>query len=72
MKLYLLTRLHTVGWDEVVSLVIRAENEEQATQIANTNTGNEGEIWDDPLQVSCEVLENEGDVGIIIDDYKAS
>ena len=72
MKLYLLTRLQDVKWDEVVSMVIRAENEEQAGLIANTNTGLEGEIWGDSLKVSCEVLTNEGYAGIIIDDCKTS
>lgn len=51
MKVYLLTRIGKIGYDEYDGKVIVAENEDEARIIANIRTGDEGKIWEDPTKV---------------------
>ena len=74
MKLFLLEQLDSGGAysDEYEAKIIRAENEDQARDIANMTTGDEGEIWEDDTMVSCVEVPQDGDPGVILDDFNGS
>ena len=69
MRLFLLTRISDVRFDEFNAKLIRAKNETQARSIANSRTGDEGKIWTEPTKTSCEILTAKGKTGIIISDF---
>jgi hypothetical protein len=73
-KLFLLTRTPKYGpiYDCNDGVVIRAEDEAQARQLANEHLrGDEGKIWEDPKQTTCAELHQDGCVGIIMVDFHA-
>ena len=69
-------------YDKVFGFVVRAETEEGARELAHQNAGDEnrGEFlqkatvktkspWLDKRYSTCEVLRNEGEVGVIMQDF---
>ena len=75
MKLYMLKPI--VAWnpwyDKVFGIVVRAENETEARTVASIWAGDEGgAVWHDPLLTTCEVLEAEGNPGMIIKDFASA
>ena len=56
MNIYLLSLKKPFGCDIYSGLVIAAETELQARQMANKNHADEGPIWDDVDEVSCEKI----------------
>ena len=73
MKLYKLHRKNDDwGWDEASGFVIRAESEHQARAIAAANSGGEGaSTWTDPQFSRCEILQPDGEAGIVLRDFCA-
>lgn len=70
--LYLLERIGEVGWDEVNSLVVRADNEELARLIAADVHGDEGmEVWMKDTSSTCVPIELNGRNGVLCRDYNA-
>ena len=70
MKLFLLeTTSEQIIWDAYDKKFIRAKNEKEARRIANEQVGDEGKIWEDSDQVSCETITVNGESGIIVTDY---
>jgi hypothetical protein len=70
MKIWLLSRIDKVGWDEYAGKVIVAETAKRAREIANERVGDESEIWDNPEFVSCIEVDNTVE-GVVLDDFKA-
>ena len=68
MKLWLLMRKDSVGYDEYDSFVVRAENEEEARRLARDSTSNG---WTSEDQVDCHILLEEGIAEIILGSYNA-
>jgi len=66
MKFYLLQDIGHICYDSVTDQLIRARNSKRARKIANTNTGDEGQIWEDPEQTSCKEVKVTGEEEIII------
>lgn len=54
MDVYVLGR-ESSDYDEYVAMVIVAESEDRARQIANKNSGLEGEVWD--KNATCELVD---------------
>ena len=69
--IYLLARTEAVNYDEYDSKVVRAPNEQQARELANEDTGDEGTLWNDPEQVTCESLDPNGEAGVILGSFHA-
>jgi len=57
MKIYLLKRIFSVGWDEYDGKVIIASSAKAARKIANLRVGEEGQIWDNPKLVLCQEID---------------
>jgi len=56
-------------YDKVFGFVIRANNEEEARELANENGGCEtGDPWLDPNYSECIELKEEGEVEVVIID----
>ena len=72
MRLYLLTRTDGPTYDAYEAKLIRAKSQKQAREIANIDTGDEGEIWVDKKQVKSTILKNKGRVGEIITSFNAA
>lgn len=71
MPIYLLSR-DECDYDEFDAKVVRAATEDQARVLANEHTGDEGKIWTDAEAVKCELVEAEGDPGVIAESFRAS
>lgn len=72
MKLWLLQRTDTVGWDEADGFVVRAMTEDHARFLAAQEAGGEGEdTWRASLKSSCVELSAKGPPNIILRDFKA-
>ena len=72
MKLYLLSRLDRVGYDETESMLIRAESEMTARTMANKSScGDEVEIWENSALVSVEEITVDGPAELIILAFNA-
>jgi hypothetical protein len=72
MRLYLLRRDPlVVARGECRAKVVRACSELEARAIANQKTGEEGKLWDDVSQATCEVLTDLGPIREVIGDYDA-
>ena len=70
MKLFLLKRTDGADYDEHDAKVIRAKSEKQAREIANENTGDEGKIWGDKKEVTCEIVTAAGEAGALLESLK--
>lgn len=70
MNIYVLERIGKVGWDEVEGVVIVAPSEDAARLIANTDTGDEGKIWDNPAKVTCKIVDPNVE-GIVLSSFRA-
>lgn len=69
MNLYILYR-DDWDWDCASGFVIRAECEEEAREIAAANSGDEGaSVWTDWRLSKCEILQPDGEAGIIMRDF---
>ena len=64
MNIYLLERNDLVGYDEYDSIVIAANNETQAREIAK-------ETWGNQEDVNCENVSNPKEAGLILASYNA-
>lgn len=69
--IYQLIRTDYVGYDEYLGKVIRAESEQEAREIANQDTGDEGKLWTDPTKVACSLVEPQGASGEILGAFNA-
>jgi len=56
LKIYLLKRIFSVGYDEFDGKVIIASSAKAARKIANMRYGNEGPIWENANQVLCKEI----------------
>lgn len=57
-------------WDCSHGMIVRANTEEQARQIASDHHGDEGaHAWIDPKYSTCVELPAEGDPGLILLDF---
>ena len=70
MKLFLLKRRGKCGWDEIKTVVVRAETAQRARYIANVKPKDEGQIWEDTTSTTCQALSEEGKEGVVITDMK--
>lgn len=69
MSIFILNQLQETGhMDCVFSMVIRADDETHARQLANKAHMDESSIWEDHLKTSCEVLESQGEAKVIIQE----
>lgn len=78
-KLYLLRPIDDEAgnwepwYDKAFGFVVRAADELEARSFAMLKAGDEGsDVWVDASQTSCEALENEGEKGILIQDFKSA
>lgn len=72
MRIWILERKDSVGYDEYNSKVIAAMNETRAREIANEYVGDEGHVWDSKDLVSCEEINlREIQEGLILADFNA-
>lgn len=69
--IYILERTDEIGWDEYTGKVVRAESEQEARDIANKKTGDEGKIWTDTTKVTCEQVATDGASGAILEAFNA-
>jgi hypothetical protein len=71
--LFLLRRKDEGSWDELVGVVIRASNEQQARHIAGEVDGYGLErYWIDPNFVTCELIEPDGPPSVILKDLNSA
>lgn len=77
MKLWLLKNIEGASWDELDAIVIRAETEERAREIAQHNghdetgkhiRGGPWPFWTKPTKASCVELMADGPEEVIIAD----
>lgn len=77
MKLWHLTPQNDGAdpWDEydvMLSIVVRAETEERARELAAAEAGAEGhEVWMEPGMTFCRELTAEGAEGTIMGDFRS-
>ena len=81
MKLYLLKRRGSIGYDEYASFVVRAESEDEARRIAADACGfskyreiPDAEDFKDAVYSTCKVLKSEGvegEAGVILGSFNA-
>jgi len=69
MNIYILERTGDVDWDEFSAKVIKAANEKRAREVANIDTGNEGELWTDEEAVTCNKITMPGNECEILGSY---
>lgn len=67
--IYLLSRPGHIDYDEYDSKVVRATSEREARALANAQVGDEGNIWEDSSEVNCEVVDPEGQPGVISSSF---
>jgi hypothetical protein len=70
MNIYILSRVGSCNYDEYRAKIIVAKNETRARELANINTGGEGKIWNNPLLIYCETIQEDKEE-IILEEYKA-
>ncbi len=69
MKLWIIKRFETHGYDEIFGFVIRAEDETAARQLAaNAKAFESPSVWLESKYSSCEELLSEGDESVIMRD----
>lgn len=71
-KFYLLLRIGNIGYDEYDSMLVRAENSNEAREIANSRCGDEGKIWTDTKKVTCQVIRATGMSKLILSSFNAA
>lgn len=60
------------GYDRCWGVVVRAETEAAARDMAALEAGDEGaESWTDPKHTTCRPLTADGDPGVVIKDFMA-
>ncbi len=60
-------------YDKSFGFVVRAETEEDARAIASESAGDEGaDAWLKPEYSSCDSLENDGDSGLVMQDFHSA
>jgi hypothetical protein len=59
------------GYDTFDSMVVRAETEKEARELAQKENYVNDNLWIDPLLSTCEPLNYDGEIGIIIASYNA-
>ena len=81
MKLWILWALRERGYEETYVMVIRAENEQAARQLAAEEDSDDefdenmrlnprpNQFWLDPTMSSCEWLTQSGERGVIIEAW---
>lgn len=72
MKLYLLTPVSRwkPWYDKVMGLVVRAESEDHARDLASSVSGDEGaDAWRDSALTKCVELTSDGPAGLILRDF---
>ncbi len=73
MKLWILKRKDTVGWDENAGFVVRAETSAEARKMASEDTACEApKTWLRPATSTCKELKQGGRKRIILVDCWAS
>lgn len=71
MPLYLIERKNDIGWDEMISQLIRAKSQKEARKLASENTGDEGAgVWLDKSRSTIEIISPKGKSCVIMDHYK--
>ncbi len=68
MKLFLLSRADA-DYDENEAKLVRADNEQEAREIANVDVGREGQIWTDNTKVKAEIITDAGKAGVLLADF---
>lgn len=73
MPLYLLKRPDKdIGYDEYCGFVVRAPDEGSARFIVSNSTGCEGGMtWMDTTKSSCELIDPNGEDGLILESFNA-
>lgn len=74
MKLYLLRRMDSVGYDEYIGFVVSADNETEAREIASEQFADEGkDKWHSQLDVSATLiaLNSTQPKGIVLESFNA-
>ena len=76
MKLWLIKRIEEddAHYGETIGLVIRAEDEQSARQMAGDYGEDFGgrEPWLSPEKTECEIITEDGEPGIILEDNKGA
>jgi hypothetical protein len=75
MKFYILKpKKYWQPWyDKTFGVIVRAENESEARQLASKMAGDEGsEVWLDPSTTVCDILLAEGPPEVIMVDFKSA
>lgn len=72
MSLWLLTRPEgDVGWDEKADLVVRADSESQARELARAVPGDEDQnVWLAP-RTACVEIDQKGPPAVLLVDFHA-
>lgn len=67
MPLYHLIRKdpYETKYDEVCDMVVSAPNADAARNFANTESGDEGNIWNDASKTDCEMLHPNSELKLI-------
>ncbi len=72
MKIFYLSVRNVVGYDSYDAKVVIAVNECNARKMANENTGDEGDIWQDKDKVSCRLIRLMSEVeGVLLASFNA-
>lgn len=71
MRLWLLERTDSIGYDEIAGFVIRAATEPYARTLASRAASGEGkEVWLN-ASTTCEEISPYDNAGIILTDFRA-
>lgn len=71
MNFYILRLKNNINYDTVQAQIVRANSEKEARRVANQRVGDECPVWGNPKEVSCDLLDTNGPVEVILRDYKA-
>jgi hypothetical protein len=86
MKLYILkareeTNMWEPWYDKTFSVVVRAANETQARELAQSAAGTEGrdygsenetKVWLDPAFTTCDLLTHKGEPQVVIENHRSA
>jgi hypothetical protein len=70
MKIFILNRTDSCGYDEYDSKVVVAKTAYRARKLANEHVGDEGQLWTDTKIVKCEQIKT-GFEHVILESFNA-
>lgn len=72
MKIWMIDRIGSCGYDEADGFIVRAKSPRAARFLCANQHGSEGpEVWVDPKQSTCKLLVPDGAPGVLLCSFNA-